>query len=143
MTTATPRRLLAVDFGDRRTGLAATDWTGSISVPLPRLEGLDDAACAARIAGIAAERESETIVVGIPLRGDGGEGERAKRTRAFIAVLRRATTLPIEMIDESHSTDEAHARLKEFGLRAAQRKQAADSVAALVILERFRAQIGD
>lgn len=135
-----PRRILAVDFGERRTGLAATDWTGTIVVPLPRLEGLDDARCARAIAELAAERESERIVVGMPLRADGGAGERALRTERFVTCLRAATAVEVATVDEANSTDEAHARLKELGIRAAQRKLAADSVAAMVILERYLAE---
>ncbi|MBI5851617.1 MAG: Holliday junction resolvase RuvX [Planctomycetes bacterium] len=138
MTGDRPQRVLAVDFGERRTGLAATDRTGTIVVPLPRLDRLDDQKLAAAIAAIAAERDSEVIVVGMPLRADGGAGERAARTWRFVDALRKVTAIPIESVDESHSTDEAHARLGEFGIRAAQRKRAADSVAAMVILERYR-----
>lgn len=132
------RRVLAVDFGDRRTGLAATDWTGTIEVPLHALVGLADDDCAAAIAALAVERETERIVVGLPVSRDGGEGPRAKRTREFIARLASRTTCPIDVVDESWSTDEAHARLKELGIKAAQRKKVADCVAALVILQRYR-----
>lgn len=141
MSEAAPRlkRVLAVDFGDRRTGLAATDWTGSIRVPLPAIVGRDDAACAREIADLASERETEAIVVGLPLDGDGQVGPRAQRTLGFVAVLRRATSTPVHTVDEAYSTDEAHARLKDLGVRAAKRRQVADSVAAMVILERFLA----
>lgn len=135
-----PRRILAVDFGDRRTGLAATDWTGTIVVPLETVLRRDDADCARQIAGIARDRETELIVVGVPLGRDAEVGARARRTLEFVAALRRATPLPVETVDEAMSTDEAHDRLKQFGLRAARRKQVADSIAAMVILERFRAR---
>jgi putative Holliday junction resolvase len=136
---APPKRFLAVDFGDRRTGLAATDWTGSIRVPLPAIVGRDDATCAREIAELATDREAEAIVVGLPLDGDGQVGPRAQRTLGFVAVLRRATSIPVHTVDEAYSTDEAHARLKDLGVRAAKRRQVADSVAAMVILERFLA----
>ncbi len=134
-----PKRVLAVDIGDRRTGLAATDWTGSIRVPLPAVVGKDDEACARAIAELAAERETEVLVVGLPLDGDGKVGPRAQRTLGFVAVLRRATATPVHTVDEAYSTDEAHSRLKDLGVRAAKRRQVADSVAAMVILERFLA----
>lgn len=135
-----PKRILAVDFGDRRTGLAATDWTGTIVVPLETLVGLDDRACARAIAAIAVERETQAIVVGLPLARDGTIGPRAQRTLRFVEVLRRETAVPVSTTDEAMTTDEAHARLKEFGVRAARRKKVADSVAAMVILERFRSR---
>ncbi|MFO1052970.1 MAG: Holliday junction resolvase RuvX [Planctomycetota bacterium] len=137
MSETSRRRILAVDYGERRTGLAATDWTGTLVVPLPRVEASDVEACARSVATVARERESECIVIGLPLRADGGEGERAARTRRFASALAAQITVPIEFVDETHSTDEAHERLKQFGLRAARRKQAADSVAAIVILERY------
>lgn len=132
------RRVLAVDLGDRRTGLAATDWTGTIVVPLDAIVARDDAERIAAIAAVVAERESQLVVVGMPLSLDGGEGPRAQRTRAFVEKLRTRVTIPVDTVDESHTTDEAHERLKDMGVRAAQRKKVADSIAALVILERWR-----
>ena len=81
MTQTSPKRILAVDFGERRTGLAATDPTGTIETPLEPLVGLDDASLARAIDAIATERETEIIVVGLPLSLDDGEGAQARRTR--------------------------------------------------------------
>lgn len=134
---ASPRRILAVDFGDTRTGLAATDWTGTIEVPLGKLTGLDDQALAAAIAELARERDAQLVVLGMPLL-DGRKGPRAERTERFRLVLAAALPCPLDTVDESHSTDEAHDLLKQGGLKAARRKQLADSVAALVILRRYR-----
>jgi putative holliday junction resolvase len=132
------RRILAVDFGDARTGLAATDWTGSIVVPLPRIDARDDAAVTAAIAELVRERDSQVVVLGMPLSVDGSAGQRAVRTAAFRARLQQALAIPVHAVDESHTTDEAHERLKEGGLKAKRRKDLADSVAAMIILERFR-----
>jgi putative Holliday junction resolvase len=138
----TPDRILAVDYGDRRTGLAATDHSGTICVPLPAIAhgGPDD--CAQRVAELARERETQAIVVGLPLDAQGGVGHRAARTLAFVRQLEQQAPCPVATTDETHSTDEAHRRLKEGGLKAARRKKLADSVAALVILERYRAALG-
>lgn len=136
-------RLLAVDYGDRRTGLAATDWTGTICVPLPRLDCADPQQLARAIAELARERDAQAIVLGMPLLVDGTVGQRAARTQTFFAILAAAVApLPVVTVDESHSTDEAHERLKSGGLKAARRKDLADSIAALVILERYRATLG-
>ena len=134
-----PRRVLAVDFGEARTGLAATDWTGTICLPLPRLDVRGDEALAKAIAEVCRDRETELVLLGMPLASDGGHGERARRTQAFALILSAALPCPVQTVDESLSTDEAHARLKETGMKAARRKHYADSVAALVILERWRA----
>ncbi|MEO6593733.1 MAG: Holliday junction resolvase RuvX [Planctomycetota bacterium] len=139
MKAPRPRRILAVDYGDARTGLASTDWTGAICVPLPRIDARDETAVIAAIAATVQERETELVVLGMPLSLDGAAGPRAQRTSAFRERLQRALPCPIVAIDESHSTDEAHSRLKAGGLKAKKRKDLADSTAALVILERYRA----
>ena len=144
MTTAPPsiRRILAVDFGDARTGLAATDWTGSIVVPLPRIDARDPAAVIAAIAELVRERDSQVVVLGMPLTVDGTTNQRAQRTAAFHGRLQQALPIPVHLVDESHTTDEAHERLKQGGLKAKRRKDLADSVAALIILERYRQSLG-
>ncbi|MEM7201257.1 MAG: Holliday junction resolvase RuvX [Planctomycetota bacterium] len=138
MTLGRRDRVLAVDFGDRRTGLAGTDPTGTIISPLEPLVGLDQGECANAVAQLARERRSEVVVVGLPLAAQGEVGHRAQRTLGFVEVLRSVSPCPVETFDERNTTDEAHARLKRGGLKAAQRRRLADSVAALVILERFR-----
>ncbi|MCA8963885.1 MAG: Holliday junction resolvase RuvX [Planctomycetes bacterium] len=135
-----PKRILAVDYGDARTGLAATDWTGTICVPLERIDARDPAAVVAAIVALVAERQSEAVVVGMPLSAGGAGNARAQRTAQFQKLLTAALPCPVHAVDESHSTDEAHERLKAGGLKASQRKKLADSIAALVILERFRRQ---
>jgi putative Holliday junction resolvase len=136
--TEPPRRLLAVDYGDSRTGLAATDWTGSITVPLPRIDERDVEALVAALVELVRERETQLVVLGMPLCVDGSAGERAQKTRAFERRLAAALPCPVVTVDESHTTDEAHERLKAGGLKASKRKQFADSIAALVILERYK-----
>ena len=126
-----------MDFGDRRTGLAATDPTGTIITPLETLTGLDDRSCAAAIAETARERETQVIVVGLPLAARGEVGPRAQRTLTFVDVLRKASPCPVDTVDETYTTDEAHRRMQ--GMKAARRRRYADSVAAVVILERYRA----
>lgn len=134
-----PRRILAVDYGDSRTGLAATDWTGSIVVPLPRIDERSATALIAAIVELVRDRETQIVVLGMPLTVAGAVGDRARKTQAFQQQLAKALPCPLETVDESHTTDEAHERLKQGGLKAAKRKQLADSVAAIVILERYRA----
>lgn len=132
------RRILAVDFGDRRTGLAATDFFGKICFPLPALIGMTDQGCADEIARLATERETDAIVIGLPLDQEGRPGQRARRTQGFVDLLTRVAPCPVATTDEALSTDEAHRLLKDLGLKAARRKKLADSVAAMVILERYR-----
>ncbi len=137
-TPAKIQRILAVDFGDARTGLAATDWTGTIIVPLPRIDSRDEAEVVRAIVECVRERQTQVVVIGMPMSLDGGTNARVQRTTAFRTRLQAALPCPVEAVDESHSTDEAHERLKQGGLKAKARKDLADSIAALVILERFR-----
>ena len=137
---ARARRILAVDFGDRRTGLAGTDPTGTIAVPLDTLVARDADDLVAQLAAVVREREPELILVGVAVHADGRAGERARKSEALIARLRALfPALRVEGIDEAHTTDEAHARLKRAGLRAAARKKRADAVAALLMIERYLA----
>jgi putative Holliday junction resolvase len=132
-------RVLAVDFGERRTGLAATDYTGRILVPLPRIDHRTVDECLAEVVATARDRSTEIAVVGLPLSTSGEIGPRARRTLEFVERLRTELApcgIEVVTVDETATTDEAHARLKQAGMKAAQRKKLADSLAALVILER-------
>ncbi len=132
-------RILAIDPGERRTGLAATDFLGNIAFPLPKLvhngfEELPDL-----LAPLLEERQAEVLVVGIPLNVQGEKGPQALKVQALVEVLRkRFPSLRVETVDEAMTTEIAHAKLKEAGLKAARRKKLADSLAALEILERWR-----
>jgi putative Holliday junction resolvase len=141
VSDAAGKRVLAVDHGDRRTGLAATAGATAVVVPLPTLRGLEDPQCADAVAALAADRGSDVIVVGLPLDVRGAVGPRARRTLEFVAVLRGRAACPVETVDETYSTDEAHDRLKAAGIKAARRKDLADSVAAMVICERYVAEL--
>ena len=135
-----PNRILAVDFGDRRTGLAATDATGTITVPLQPIVGHEDPDCAAAIADLVSERDTELVVVGLPLSTSGEVGPRAERTLRFVELLAARVSCRVTTFDERYTTDEAHDLLQQAGVKAARRKKLADSVAALIILKRFRGE---
>ncbi len=137
-----PVRILALDLGDRRTGVASTDWTGSLRLPLPNIVAETDDDRIAAVAGLCRERDTELVVVGLPLAPDGGLGKRGARTMRFVEALRHRLRIPVATEDETATTDEAHERLKSAGMRAAQRRQMADAVSALVILERFLDRFG-
>ncbi len=131
------RRFLALDLGERRTGLAATDETGTIALPLPRLEHSSMDEVPDLLVPILEERRPEVLVVGLPLARDGGMTAMAARILEIVTVLKsRHPGLEIRTEDEALTTDLAHDRLKRNGLKAARRKRLADSQAALAILER-------
>lgn len=123
-------------MGKRRIGLAGTDPTGALVLPLKVLrrrslrEDLD------HLLGLIDERQVQVLVVGIPIREDGSEGKIAKDARFIggkLAALRPA--LQIEYFDEAYTTVEAEDRLRERGLDGRKRKAVVDAVAAQVILE--------
>jgi len=130
-------RVLGIDLGSRRIGLAVTDGLGLTAQPratLPRHGGTRDLdAIAAAIRDCGADR----IVLGLPLDPEGGEGPAARRARAFADQLTAALHLPVELVDESFSTVEAEAVLLAADVSRARRKQVVDKLAAAVILQRW------
>ena len=141
MSDERPSRVLAVDFGDRRTALASTDWTGTIIVPLETLDGLDDAGCARAIAGVAQERESQLIVVGLPLNVDGSMGPRAQSVRTLVSSLLKVRDLPVAFQDERYSSAEAGDVLRAAGVSRRHREAGIDAAAAAIILQDALSQL--
>ena len=134
----TPRmRMLGVDPGARRIGLALSDEDAQIASPHATVEvqGLERAL--REVAAIAAELGVERVVVGLPLRLDGGEGEASRRARQFAARLGSLTQLPIVLWDERLTTRSADRALGEAGVRGGKRRQLVDRVAAALILQSY------
>ena len=130
-------RIMAIDYGDARTGVAISDPSGFLTgfttvVPSRKPEkALED------LIRIAAEHKVEHLVVGLPKNMDGTEGPRAELCRSFAAELERATGLPLTLWDERHTTVEAHAILHTGGKRMKDHRKNVDAVAASLILEGF------
>ena len=128
------RRILAIDYGRVRHGLAVSDALGMASHPLAALQRRTPAADLAALTTLIADRDVQRIVVGLPLNMDGSEGPMAREVRAFAAALGAALALPVTLEDERLSTDEAESFLGQAGLRPSERRRLRDSVAAAVIL---------
>ncbi|HEX3604648.1 MAG TPA: Holliday junction resolvase RuvX [Candidatus Dormibacteraeota bacterium] len=128
---------LGLDAGSVRIGLAATDPTATIAGPVATLSGRDRAALWARVREEAATRGAERLVVGLPKRLDGTEGDAAVRARAFADEASRQTGLPVEMWDERLSTVAAERALIEGGMRRARRRETIDAVAAAIMLQNW------
>lgn len=130
-------RILAVDWGERRIGLAVSDPTCVIASPLPTLtvSGRDDAVV--RVAATAAACEAERIVVGLPLTMSGERGEAAQAAEAFAAALGARTGLPFETWDERLTSALSARRLHEQGVRTGHAKGAVDAGAAVALLESY------
>jgi putative holliday junction resolvase len=130
-------RVLGIDLGSRRIGVAVSDGLGLTAQPrttIARKGGVRDLDA---IAAVAKEADADRIVLGLPLDPEGQEGPAAQRARVFADKLRAALGLPVELIDESFSTVEAEEVLLAADMSRAKRKQVVDKLAAAVILQRW------
>ena len=132
---ATEGRILGVDFGDTRTGLALSDPSRLLSSGLETLSlgGMEKTAEA--VAKVAKERDAAAVVVGLPKNMDGTEGFRAVRCREFAEKLSVLTGLPVAMLDERLTTVSASRYLNETNTRGTARKGVIDTLSAQIILQ--------
>jgi putative Holliday junction resolvase len=98
-------KVMALDFGSARTGVAVSDPTGILARPLCVVERAAGEAGLAELARLAREEEAGRIVVGLPLTLRGGRGEQARETERFVAALRAAVEVPVVLYDERFTTD--------------------------------------
>ena len=126
-------RLLAVDLGSRRIGLAVS--SGGLALPLETLERRDDAQAIAAVAEVARREGVTGLVVGEPRRLDGTVGDAAKRARALAGRLAAATGLPCRLVDESLTSRAAEERLRQAGIDPRRHPERVDQVAAQILLE--------
>jgi putative Holliday junction resolvase len=136
-----PHPALGVDFGEARIGLAATDDFGIMAHPVETIP-LSHRDPLPRIREIATMRKVKTLVIGLPLRLDGSEGDSAKKVRAFATRLAAALPdMPMLFVDESYTTSDASEKLREAGRKAHQQKGIIDQAAAVEILNRWMGEI--
>ena len=130
-------RVMAVDYGDARTGVAISDPTGLLAGYTAVVRGHRPEAVAAEIAALAKERGVEELVLGFPRNMDGTDGARAELYRAFATLLKEATGLEPVLWDERRTTIEAHDILHASGKRMKDHRKNVDAVAAALILEGY------
>jgi putative Holliday junction resolvase len=130
-------RILAVDFGRRRIGLAVSDELGMTAQGLPTLCVGSVSTAPGAVAEVAAEWSVAEVVVGLPLNMDGSRGPMVEAAEAFADALRSETGLPVTYWDERLTTQAAHRVLADAGLKHRKRKGTADRIAAGLILESF------
>ncbi len=130
-------RIMAIDYGDQRIGLAVSDLLGMLCGEAWTMNEWDMERASKRIAEEAAAREVGTLVLGLPKNMDGSEGVRAEKSRAFKALLERDSGLPVVLWDERRSSIEAHAILHAAGKKEKQHRKTVDAVAASLILEGY------
>jgi len=128
-------RVLAVDPGSKRVGVAVSDPTGTIALALATVPAEPRDTLAARLGELVREQEASSIVVGLPRRMDGTEGPEAKAARALADELRKAARVHVELVDERLTTVAAERAMIEGGARRAARRQSIDRVAATLLLQ--------
>ena len=130
-------RIMAIDYGDKRIGLAVSDLLGMLAGEAWTMEEWDMERAARRISGEAAAREVGTLVLGLPKNMDGTEGPRAEKSRRFRELLMAESGLPVVLWDERRSSIEAHAILHAGGKKEKKYRKTVDAVAASLILEGY------
>ena len=132
-------KILAVDLGDARTGLACCDKTELLASPVGVVHEKDPAALLEKVADAAAQQGAGLVVVGYPKNMNNTVGERAEKCSLFAQRLGELTDLPVELWDERSTTVSAHQFLNATNTRGKKRKAVVDAVAATIILENYMA----
>lgn len=130
-------RLVALDVGDARIGVAVSDPTGMIVTPVETVHRKNMKVDVERIADIVRREEAAALVIGLPKNMDGSEGEQAAKVRSFANKLMRETGLPVHFEDERLSTFEATERLVARGVKTGTNRDLVDMEAAAIILQSF------
>ncbi len=133
-------KIMAVDYGDARTGLAVCDRTETLSSPVGVIEEKGMAKVAEKIIHASREFDVGMVVLGLPKNMDGSEGPRAEKTRKLGAILTPLLSVPLEYWDERNTTKTAHGLLGDAGAYGKKRKAVLDAVAATVILDNYLAK---
>ena len=130
-----PGRVLGLDLGDARIGVAVSDDDRRLAVALGTVHVGQPPGELRAIADLVREHDATLVVIGLPLSMDGSSGTRAGHAEAFGDALRAALTVPIDFQDERLSTVEADRRLREAGVDGRGRRRAVDAAAAQVLLQ--------
>ena len=132
-------RVLAIDYGDARTGIAISDALGMIVGQTTVIHSRNAKKTAEEIARLVKEVGAERLVMGFPRNMDGTEGPRAEKYREFAALLEQTLGMSVVLWDERRTTVEAHNILSAHNYHGQKRKNTVDAVAAALILEGYLA----
>ena len=135
-------RILGIDYGDQRIGLALSDFTGTLVGRAWTLHEWNLDRAIEAIAAVVKENVVGRLVLGLPNNMDGSEGPRAEKSRAVAARLTEATGLDVVLWDERRSSVEAHAILHANGRKEKKHRARVDAVAASLILEGYLGSLG-
>jgi len=130
-------KVMAIDYGDARTGIAISDALGMICGFSTVLHSRREAVVAEEIAALCRTHQVTQLVLGLPKNMNDSEGPRAEKSRTFGATLQEQTDLPLTFWDERRTTVDAHRILSDVNKRGKKRKDTVDAVAASLILEGY------
>ena len=130
-------RIIAIDYGDARTGVAISDLTGTMTGDALTIEEWNAERLAQRLAYLAKERDGGLFLLGLPKNMDGTEGPRAEKARQFAELLKEASGLEVKFWDERRTIIEAHSILHATGKKEKKHKGKVDAVAAALMLEGY------
>ena len=130
-------RVLAIDHGTKRMGIAVSDELGMLAQPVGFIPAEPFEEFLAELKGLLAEREVEQVLVGMPRNMDGSYGPQALKVQDFVAVLKRAVSQPVKTWDERLTTVQAAGKLRASGKKARQQKEKVDAAAAAVLLQGY------
>ena len=130
-------RILALDHGTVRIGVAVSDEMKMIATPLEYIPAEPFAGFLARLKEILREKEVEMILIGMPRNMNGSYGPAALKVQEFVAVLKTGITTPIKLWDERLTSTQANRFLIQGGVRRADRKQKVDKAAAAILLQSY------
>ena len=139
-------KIMAVDLGDARTGLACCDRTETLASPIGVIHDRNEDSVLQQVAIAAVEYQAAEVIVGYPKNMNNTIGERAEKCAAFAEKLAKAVSVPVKLWDERGTTNQAIGYLNETDTRGKKRKDVVDAVAATIILESYmmyRANSGD
>jgi putative Holliday junction resolvase len=130
-------RVLAIDHGAKRMGLAISDELGIIAQPLAYIPAEPFAQLLARLKEIVRDKEVELLLVGMPRNLDGSYGPAALKVQQFVAVLKETIGIPIQTWDERLTSAQANRFLIQAGVRRDKRKEKVDQTAAAILLQSY------
>ena len=130
-------RRLAIDPGTVRTGVAVVEEDMNVATPLRTLQHRSAREAVTAVIAVVREVDAQEVVIGLPLRMDGGEGEAARRARRFASALQQHIDVPIILWDERLTTVSADRSLTAQGVRRDARKKVVDQAAATILLQSY------
>ena len=130
-------KILAIDYGTKRVGLAISDEAGMFASSIPFIENKGDEATAKLITEKVSKEEIGLLLIGMPRNMDGSYGESAEKVKKFITFLSSNTSVQIKTVDERLSTVEASRKLRESGVKAKNQRDKIDSMSAQILLQTY------